>query len=207
MARRDIIVIGTSAGGVNALKELVQTFPADLAASVFVVLHTPPWGESVLPAILSRKGSLPAVHPAHEEPIRPGRIYVAPPDYHLVVEEGRVHLWRGPKENLHRPSINVLFRSAAVTYGRRVVGVLLTGELDDGSAGMWWIKRYGGLAVLQKDAEFPDMPENATQYVEPDYLVPIADIGLLLTLIVNNGSGPVWPGTEEMEPLWKPRNQ
>jgi two-component system, chemotaxis family, protein-glutamate methylesterase/glutaminase len=183
VARHDIIVIGASAGGVRALELLVAGLPADLEASLFVVLHLSPWIKSVLPEILSRSGKLPAVHPRNGEAIRPGRIYVAPPDYHLLVDHGAIECWHGPKENRQRPSINPLFRSAAVTYGPRVVGVVLSGRLDDGSAGLWWVKRYGGIAIVQhpEQAEYPDMPLAAMQYIAVDYLVGVPEMPALLT--------------------------
>jgi two-component system chemotaxis response regulator CheB len=117
-------------------------------------MHVPPWRDSLLPQILSRRGSLPAEHPAPGARIEHGRIYVAPPDYHLLLNPGdHIELWRGPKENNFRPSINTMFRSAAAAYGPRVTGVVLTGALDDGAAGLWWIKRMAGTAVVQDPAD------------------------------------------------------
>src|SRR5207247_10577502 len=127
--------IGASAGGVPALQELVRRLPADLNASIFVVLHLSPWHKSHLAEILSRAGPLPAEDAMSGAPIERGRIYVAPPNVHLLVESRYLQLWHGPKENLHRPAINPLFRSAAVAYGSRVVGVVLSGSQDDGTAG------------------------------------------------------------------------
>src|SRR5947199_5617360 len=129
---RDVVVIGASAGGVGALCSLIRTLPADFPAALFVALHLPPHSKSALPAILSRHGSLPAVHPVEGESIEPGRIYVAAPDRHLAVEEGRIHLSRNASENGHRPAVDVLFRTAARAFGARVVGGVLTGHLDDG---------------------------------------------------------------------------
>src|SRR5437870_3187372 len=114
LVKRDTIVIGASAGGVEALQRLVAGLPKDLQASVFVVLHLPPWHRSNLPAILNAAGPLAADFAKHDQPVKPGHIYVAPPDYHLLTDDSRAQLWRGPKENRHRPSINALFRSAAV---------------------------------------------------------------------------------------------
>lgn len=133
---RDIIVIGASAGGVQALREVVYTLPSYLKAAVFIVMHVPAWRHSDLPQILSRSSGLRAMHPQSGDPIRHGVIYVAPPDQHLVVDSAtQVELWRGPKENGCRPFINALFRSAAVTFGPSVTGVVLTGTLDDGTTG------------------------------------------------------------------------
>ncbi len=161
MAGHDIIVIGASAGGVEALVQLVQNVPADLPASIFVALHVSPHGSSVLPQILSRHGALLASHPQDGEAIEPGRIYVAPPDHHLWVRRGRVRVSRGPSENGLRPAVDPLFRSAARSYGRRVVGVILSGSLDDGTAGLQAIKSQGGVAIVQRpeDALFVGMPQ------------------------------------------------
>lgn len=182
MPNRDLIVIGASAGGVDALQKLVAEFPADLPAAVFVILHLPPTGRSFLPAMLSRVGPLPAVEPSDSERIVHGHIYIARPDYHLLIADRHVHLTRSPKEGHHRPSINVTFRSAALAYGNRVIGVVLSGALDDGCAGLWEIKARGGLAVVQdpEDALFPSMPRNALQQVPVDFTASIADISALL---------------------------
>ena len=131
MANRDVIVVGASAGGVEALSRLARNLPQDLPASVFVVLHIPAQSTSLLPMILSRAGSLPASHPEDGERIENGHIYVAPPDRHLMIEPGRIRVVRGPTENRHRPAIDPLFRSAARAYGPRVIGVILTGTLED----------------------------------------------------------------------------
>src|SRR5262249_24290796 len=158
-----IIVVGASAGGVETLTELVHGLPADLKAAIFVVLHVAPHHTSALPAILSRKGPLPALHPMDGDAILPGRIYVAPPDRHLVMRPGHLQLTRGPQQNGHRPAIDPLFRSAAYAYGNRVVGVILSGTLDDGVAGLQRIKSHGGVAIVQDpdSALYPAMPQNA----------------------------------------------
>ena len=181
----DIIVIGASAGGVEALQRVVSGLPRDLPASVFVVLHVPTWSVSRLPGILARSGPLPASHPPDGSPIQNGHIYVAPPDQHLLVSEGRVQLSAGPKENRHRPAVNALFRSAALSYGSRVIGVVLTGALDDGASGLWEIKQRGGMAIVQEpsDALFPDMPRNALENVPIDYTVPLQEMAPLLTAL------------------------
>jgi two-component system chemotaxis response regulator CheB len=180
---RDIVVIGASAGGVEALLELVTTLPKDFPAPIFVVQHVAPYSPSLMPQLLSRVSALPAKHPENGETIEPGVIYVAPPDHHLLIEDDHVLVTRGPKENRFRPSIDALFRSAAYTYGPRVIGVVLTGYLDDGTSGLWSVQRLGGLVVVQDpaDAHFPAMPINALEFVTADYIVPLSQIGSLLT--------------------------
>ncbi|MGI4874350.1 MAG: chemotaxis protein CheB [Janthinobacterium lividum] len=181
-SHRDIVVIGTSAGGVTALLALAKTLPADFPAPIFVVLHVPPDSPSLMPELLNAVSALEARHPTNGEVVRAGVIYVAPPDHHLLLEEDRVLVTRGPKENRFRPSIDALFRSAAYTYGPRVIGVVLTGYLDDGTSGLWSVRRMGGLAIIQdpRDAEQPAMPTNALKFVEADHLVPLAQLGALL---------------------------
>ncbi len=180
-----VILIGASAGGVYALQEIMKGLPADLPAAVFVVLHIAPYGKSAMPAILSRAGRLPALHPEDGDPVQEGRIYVAPPDHHLMIEDGRVRLSHGPSENAQRPAVDVLFRSAAQVYGPRALAVVLTGNLDDGTAGLAIIKRYGGTAIVQDpaDADYPSMPTSAILNVDVDHVVPLAEIpGLLVDL-------------------------
>lgn len=182
MAKRDIIVIGASAGGVTALKELVTDLPSDFKASIFIVLHISPHSPSYLPEILSTAGPLKALHPKDGEPVLPGRIYIAPPDHHLLVEYDQVIVKKGPKENRFRPSIDALFRSAAYTYGPRVIGVVLTGMLDDGTSGMWSVKRLGGITIVQEplDAMYSSMPDNVLINVDVDYQLPLVDIAPML---------------------------
>jgi two-component system chemotaxis response regulator CheB len=179
---RDIVVVGASAGGVDALKRFASILPSDLPAAIFVVLHLWPDGQSFLPEILNRSGPLPAFNPENGAPIELGRIYVAPPDHHLFVEQGHVAVLRGPRENRFRPAINPLFRSAAAAYGTRVVGVILSGAMDDGTAGLWAIKQCGGVTVVQdpNDAAFPEMPQNALASVEVDHCLPLAQIPPLI---------------------------
>lgn len=182
----DIIAIGASAGGVRALCEVVESLPPDLPAAVFIVLHLARHGRSALPNILNRTGTLPASNPEEGEVIQPGRIYVAPSDRHLALEDGRIRLTRNARENGHRPAIDVLFRTAARAYGSRVVGVVLTGNLDDGTNGLAAIKRCGGVTVVQdpQDADYPSMPRNALAHVEVDHVLPLADIGPQLDRLV-----------------------
>jgi two-component system chemotaxis response regulator CheB len=178
----DIIVIGSSAGGIQALKVLVGGLPPDLPAALFVVQHLAPQVTSVLPQLLTRAGPLPVAHPQDGEVIQPGRIYVAPPDYHLTLVRGQMQVGKGPKEHGLRPAIDPLFRSAARAYGRRVVGVILTGLRDDGTAGLIAVKVAGGAAVVQDptEAAFADMPRNALRYLEVDYCLALAEISPVL---------------------------
>jgi two-component system chemotaxis response regulator CheB len=181
-------VIGASAGGVEALSTIVAGLPADFPASVFVVLHTSPASPSVLAEILDRAGPLTARYAEDRERIAPGRVYVAPPDQHLVIEPTRVRLTHGPRENRFRPAVDPLFRSAAQVYGPRVVGVVLTGSLDDGTSGLWAVKRLGGAAVVQdpREAFAPSMPESALEHVSVDYCLPLREIAPLLVRLANS---------------------
>ena len=178
MPKRDIVVVGTSAGGVEALTALVAGLPADLQAAVFVVLHFPPHGESHLPHILSRAGALRATMARDGDEIQCGRIIIAPPDRHLLLTRERVRVVYGPRENHFRPAIDPLFRSAALAFGPRVIGVVLTGALDDGASGLVAIKRQGGLAVVQdpETAAYPSMPRAAMAYVEVDACLPVVEL-------------------------------
>jgi two-component system chemotaxis response regulator CheB len=192
MPDHGIVVVGASAGGVEALVELAASLPGDLSAAVFVVLHLPATGTSALPEILRRHGPLPAAHVRDSEPIQPGRIYVAPPDHHVLVRTGHVHLSRGPRENGHRPAIDPLFRSAAREYAARVIGVVLSGALDDGTAGLLAIKSRGGIAVVQnpEDALYPGMPGNALEHAQVDHVLAAASMGKLLTRLLANLAEP-----------------
>ena len=192
MPGRDIVVVGASAGGVEALRKLVESLPAQLPAAVFVVLHVPPTDTSVLPDILKRAGRLPAQHASDGEPVVAGRIYVAPPDFHMLFDDGAVKVDRGPRENGHRPAVDTLFRSAANIYGSRVLGVILSGTLDDGSAGLRAVKSAGGLAVVQDpdEAIYRDMPANALEHADPQHCLPVEKIGELIATVAH-GEGPV----------------
>jgi two-component system chemotaxis response regulator CheB len=186
MAARRIIVVGASSGGIEALKILVGALPPDLPAAVCVVIHMAPNAPGVLADILGRAGRLPAVQAQNGMPLDHGRIYVAPPDHHLLLEPGTLRLSKGPKENRSRPAIDPLFRSAAQIHGPGAIGVILTGNLDDGTAGLWIIKQLGGIAVVQDpaDALYPSMPTHAAHHVQVDYLKPLSEIGPLLAHLV-----------------------
>ena len=183
MATRDTIVVGASAGGVRALLTLVADLPPDLPAAVFIVLHVSPDVPSLLPTLLARDSYLTVTHAIDGEPVKRGRVYVAPPNRHLLIEHGHVKLVHGPKENLHRPSIDALFRSAARWAGPRVIGVVLTGARDDGKVGMRAIKLRGGVTIVQDpfEALFPSMPMSVMQEIRVDYSLPLREIAPLLS--------------------------
>jgi two-component system chemotaxis response regulator CheB len=182
-----IVVTGASAGGIDALKTIVSALPGDFAAPVLVVLHTAPTAPGILDQILARAGRLPAMNAVTGQRIEPGHIYVAPPDHHLIVEPGLVRITRGPRENRFRPAIDPTFRSAAQVYGPGVIGVILTGYLDDGAAGMAAIAQLGGTTIVQDpaDALFPDMPSNVLKVVQVDHRVALSEIAPLLVRLVN----------------------
>jgi two-component system, chemotaxis family, protein-glutamate methylesterase/glutaminase len=190
--RPDVVVIGASAGGVRALQKVVSALPVDLEAAVFVVLHIWAEADSALPEILSRAGRMPAMHPKDGEPFEMGRIYVAPPDRHIFLQDGELRVPRGPKENRHRPAIDVLFRSAATAYGPRVIGALLTGSDDDGAAGLQSIQERGGTVIVQDpaDSAFPDMPESALRVVQPDFTLSLNEIGPAVRDLVSGAVKP-----------------
>jgi two-component system chemotaxis response regulator CheB len=176
---RDIVVMGGSAGGVEAMQRIVAAFPADLNAAVFIVIHTSPGFDSALPEILSRKTPLKATHAIHGEPIEMGHIYVAPPDNHIVVRPGYLAVQRGPKENGARPAVDPLFRSASISYGPRVIAVVVSGNLDCGTAGLVSVKARGGVAIVQRpeEAVARDMPQSAIDHVPVDHVLPLSEIG------------------------------
>jgi two-component system, chemotaxis family, protein-glutamate methylesterase/glutaminase len=192
MPTRDIVTIGGSAGSLDAFRQIVECLPPDLPAAVFIVMHLSPRARSYLADILAKSSSIPVSQVADGDRIEHGRIYVCPPDRHLLIAQDHVHLTRGPKEGLQRPSINVTFRSAAVNCGARVIGVLVSGLLDDGAAGIWEIAQYGGTTIVQNpsDAPFPSMPLNALQDAAVDYKLNSSEIG---PAIVDLATGRISP--------------
>jgi len=185
--KKDIIVIGASAGGFEAIQEIIGNLPADLQAAIFIVWHMSPNVRGLLPEVLNKKNTLKAAHAVDNEPIQHGRVYVAPPDHHLMIQKEFVRITKGPKENRFRPAVDPLFRSAAYYCGGRTTGIVLSGALDDGTAGLWTIKQCGGTAIVQdpSDAEVPSMPENALKAVEADHVLPVSEIAPLLVNLVN----------------------
>lgn len=189
---RDVVVVGASAGGVAAVRRLVAELPPDFGAALFVTIHRGLQGPPVLAQVLDSAGPLPAAAARDGEPFAPGRIYVAPPDRHLLVGRDHVHVRRGPRENRSRPAIDPMFRTAAVHCSSRVVGVLLTGMLDDGTAGLLAIRRCGGLAVVQEpsDALFDSMPRSAIAHGAADEVVTLARLPELLARLVRQPRPP-----------------
>jgi two-component system chemotaxis response regulator CheB len=187
MPGRDIIVVGASAGGVEALSHLVAGLPAGLPAAMFIVLHIPAGAPSMLADILCQDGPLPGAQAEDGEAIQTGQIYVAPPDFHMLLRPGHIELTRGPRENHVRPAIDPLFRSAARAYGDRVIGVVLTGHLYDGTAGLMAIRGAGGVAVVQDpaDALVDTMPRTARDIAGADYVLPLAQISTTLIDLVH----------------------
>ena len=186
MARRDLVVVGASAGGVEALRGLLGGLPPDFPAAMLVVLHMPSTGRSALPEILDRSCPLPVHRAVHDAPLEPGTVTVAVPDHHLMVVGDRLLLSRGPRENGSRPAVDVLFRTAARAAGPRVVAVVLSGALDDGTAGMIAVRQRGGVGVAQEpeDAIYASMPTHAIEVASADHVAPVAKMGPLLVDLV-----------------------
>jgi two-component system chemotaxis response regulator CheB len=201
MAGHDIIVIGGSAGGIEALSNVLAGLPSDLPAAVCVVLHQSAYSPNRRPEIFSRVSKLPVVLAEQGMRLRPGTVYLAVPDMHLLVERGAtaelgtLRVVRGPKVNRARPAVDTLFRSAALAFGRRTIGVILSGALDDGTAGLWTIKDRGGLAVVQdpRDAIVSSMPAHAIEEVGADHVAPASEIGPLLSELSRRALGNAAP--------------
>ena len=191
VAKKDIIAIGGSAGSSVALKRVLRDLPRDLSASVFVSTHVPAHGPSLLADVLSGAATMPVTRALDGQPIERGHVYVAAPDRHLLLVDGTIRLGEGPRENMARPSIDPLFRSAALSYGPRVVGVVLSGLLNDGASGLHAIKACGGTTVVQHplDAEADQMPLSALEATEVDHVAPAADLGRLLAAIARSDAG------------------
>jgi two-component system, chemotaxis family, protein-glutamate methylesterase/glutaminase len=192
MSGRNLIVIGASMGGIETLTALLGQLPADLPAAVLIVQHTSADRESRLAGVLSRASTLPVSDAEDSEPILEGRIYLAPPDCHMLVADGHLRIRHGPRENRSRPAIDPLFRTAAVARRNRVIGVVLTGLLDDGASGLRALKRCGGVAVVQspEDAAYPSMPRRAMEMTMVDHVLPVAQMGALLQKLVQEEPGP-----------------
>lgn len=190
--RRDVVVVGGSAGGVEALRALVAQLPSDLPATVLVVTHSSPVRPGRLASVLAQVAKVDVAMARTGDRLAPGRLFVATPGLHLLIRDGHLHLSRGPKENLVRPAIDALFRSAAVSLGSRVIGILLSGLLDDGTAGLSAIKRCGGIAIVQdpREAAFPDMPHSALRRVQVDHCLPVGEMGALLLQLTRERAPP-----------------
>ena len=200
MANRDVIVIGGSSGATNPLKQILGRLPADLPATVFVVLHVPARSVGILSTVATAAGVLPVIQAADRMPIERGRVYIARPDHHLLIADGHLRLGRGPRENMVRPAIDPLFRSAAVAFGPRVIGVVLSGLLSDGASGLDAVKRCGGIAVVQDpaDALADEMPRRALEATVADLCVPGAMLGDVLSDLVREPAGPTLPIPPEL---------
>ncbi len=188
-----VVVIGASAGGKDALKKLVAQFPPDFPAPVFIVRHISAEASGhTLVKDLNDSGSLACVQAKHEQAFTRGCIYLAPSDHHMLIEQGRILVTKGARENRSRPAIDPLFRSAAVAYGNRVIGIILTGYLDDGTSGMAAIKRCGGICIAQdpNDAAYPDMPQSVIANVGADYCLPVAGMGAVLSEVLGREPPP-----------------
>lgn len=209
MIHRELVVVGTSAGGIEALQQLLRSLPMNFDAALLTVLHTSSHAGSLLPQILQRGSPMPVVHPADGEILRKRHVYIAPPDFHMIVEGNLLRVVQGPRENLHRPAIDPLFRSAAAFWGRRVIGVILTGSLDDGTSGLMVVRARGGAAIVQDPATamYSSMPASALEQVPDAQVLPLGDIPAALQELirqplpdrdpVENGAGAVEAQSEK----------
>jgi two-component system chemotaxis response regulator CheB len=190
MERKNIVVIGASAGGVEALCGVLAGVPIQLDAAIFIVLHTWPAAESILASVLQPVCALPVSEAKDGAPIVMSHVFVSRPDMHLLLEKTAMRLTRGPKENHSRPAVDALFRSAALAHGERVVGVVLSGALDDGTAGLWAIKDRRGTTIVQDPAEakHSSMPSSAIGHVSIDHIVPLERIGPLIAQLCREKS-------------------
>jgi len=187
-AGHNIIVIGTSAGGMEALVKVLEPLPADLPAAIFVVQHLSADADiQYLRKRLTKHTDLSCVIGEHNTHIAYGAVYLAPPDHHLLIDEKHILVAKGPRENQFRPAIDPLFRSAAAFHGSKTIGVILTGYLNDGLIGMESVKRSGGFTVVQEplDAEYPDLPRNILRQMQVDHAVPVSQMGALLEKLVH----------------------
>ena len=195
MANRDLVAIGTSAGGVQALLFLARSFRADFPAAILMTIHLSRDFRSELDAILTRVGALPASFARDGEEWRRGRIYLAPPGCHLLVESDMLALGGGPRENNSRPAIDPMLRSTAICCGGRAIGVVLTGTLGDGASGLWALKLSGGTTVVQdpRNAAFREMPQTALDLEGPEYVMPLTEMPALLANLVSQPAGETRP--------------
>ena len=200
MENRDIIVIGGSSGATAPLKAILGRFPRDLPASIFVVLHIPSRSTGLLSTIASAAGPLQAIQAEDGMAIERGQVYIAAPDHHMILSDGHIRLGRGPRENMVRPAIDPLFRSAAIAYGPRVIGVVLSGLLSDGASGLNAIKRCGGMALVQDpaDAVADEMPRRALEATIADLCIPSARLGDVLSDLAREAPGPRLPVPPEL---------
>lgn len=191
LAGHDIIVVGASAGGSAALVQLARQLPQDLHASVFVVYHMPPDAQGSLVQALQSAATIRTKNAEDLEKIQHGVVYVAPPDRHLLVKRGHIQLIRGPRKHRWRPAIDLLFLTAAVAYGSRVIGVVLTGMLDDGTVGLLAVKKCGGITMIQDplDAAHPEMPQSAWAKVDIDHRLPLSEMGAVIVRLVSEAPG------------------
>ncbi len=203
MQNNRVIAMGGSAGGIESVSTVLRGLPSDFSAPILVVIHVQPRSPSVLPRILSRAGPLEAITAVDGHKIKPGRVYVAPPDWHLTLNDGRIKLRDGPSENGFRPAIDPTFRSVAKAYGPGSIGVILSGNLDDGAAGLMAIKNAGGIAIVQdpETAVYPNMPQAAIDTVKVDHILPVDEIASTLVTLANS------PAPEVREPAMDERER